>query len=355
MTESLNSRPPLPARVEEQRLIEIACGLPGNQIGAVSLGRGQAAEQIAKERPESRVVSWYIDRYQSELARQHAVPLRNLTIACEADWPAGECDLTLVSVSKNGEAELTRDLLQSAYHHLDIGGHLLAAVDNANDQWLHQQLKLYEKSVKVRRFNDASVYYIQKTVPLKKQKDFRCELSFKDRDLLIRLTTRPGVFSHRKLDNGTRQILDAVEVFPAAELVDIGCGSGAIALALAAREPSAIVHAFDSNSRAVWCARQGAILNRLENIQVGLNCDGKYGAENQFDIALANPPYFADFRISRLFIESAHRSLKPGGRLLLVTKEPRWHGEYLSDSFEEVEVFESRRYHIASATKPLED
>ncbi len=352
MHDTPTARDRLPARIEEQRLTEIASGLPGQRIGAVSLGRAQAAEQLAKDRSAAQVVCWYIDRYATNLATQHIDPLENLKIVCDADWPAGECDLTLVPVGKAGEAELTRDILQSAYHHLAVGGFLVTSVDNPHDRWLHEQLKNYEKSVKVRPFPDAIVYFIQKSAPLKKLKDFTCQLSFRDCESTIQLVTRPGVFSHRQLDNGTRQILDAVDVFPEAQLIDIGCGSGAIALGLAARDASATIHAFDSNARAVWCVQQGALLNGFKNVQVGLNCSGEYGLENQFDMALANPPYFADFRIAKLFVESARRSLRPGGRLVLVTKQPHWYEEHLPEFFNEVEVFESRRYYIASGTKP---
>ncbi|MDZ4849520.1 MAG: methyltransferase [Pirellulaceae bacterium] len=355
MIETSNTSVRLPARIEEQRLIEIAMSLPGQKIGAVSVGRGQAAEQLAIDRSDAEVVCWYLDGYQANLAKQHVDPLPNLTIACEADWPAGECDLTIIPISKGGEAELTRDVLQSAYHHLVIGGYLVASVDNPQDRWLHEQLKNYEKSVKVRSFEDAIVYFIQKTTELKKIKDFTCELSFRDCEATIRLITRPGVFSHRQLDNGTRQILDAIDVFPEAKLVDIGCGSGAIALGMAARDPSAKIVAFDSNARAVWCAKQGAVLNGFENVDVGLNCTGEYGMANQFDMALANPPYFADFRIARLFIDAAKRSLRPGGRLVVVTKQPKWYEENMPELFNDVEVFESRRYHIASGTKAMHE
>ena len=347
------TRDRLPARIEEQRLLEIASDLPGHRIGAVSTGRGQAAEQLAKDRLVAQVTCWYIDSYHANLANQHVEALDNLKVACAADWPAGECDLTLVPLGKGGEAELSRDVLQSAYDNLVVGGYLVASVDNPQDRWLHEQLKGYEKSVKVRPFPDAVVYFLQKSAPLKKVKDYACRLSFRDCDSTIQLITRPGVFSHRQLDSGTRQVLDAVDVFPDAQLVDIGCGSGAIALALAARDPSAKIFAYDSNARAVWCTREGAKLNAFDNIEVELNCTGEYGRENQFDMALANPPYFADFRIARLFIEAARRSLRPGGRLVLVTKQPRWYEEHLPEILNEVEVFESKRYFIASGTKAV--
>jgi 16S rRNA G1207 methylase RsmC len=341
----------LPPKVEEQRLLEIATGLPGTRIGCVSTGRGQAAETLAATRTEATVTAWYLDSYLTSLAIAHAVPQPNLRIACEADWPCGSIDLAAIALSSHGEAELTRDVLQSAYHALDVGGLMVVGVDNSRDRWLHDLLKTYEKSVKVRPFDDAMVYIIEKSAPLKKVKDFSCQLSFIDCDAKIEFVTRPGVFSHRELDSGARQLLDAVDVFPESKVLDIGCGAGSVALGLAARDPSATVHAIDSNSRAVDCTRRGVKLNGFENLHVELNHSGDYGLENSFDMALANPPYFADFRIAQHFIDLAHRSLRPGGRLVLVTKQPKWYEENLPIKFNDVEVFESKRYFIASGVK----
>ncbi len=98
---------------------------------------------------------------------------------------------------------------------------------------------------------------------LEEGQGFLCDLTFRDCDTTLHIVTRPGVFSHRQLDNGARQLLDAVDVFPEARLVDIGCGAGPVAIGLAARDPSAQVFAFDSNARAVWCTREGAKRNDL--------------------------------------------------------------------------------------------
>jgi 16S rRNA (guanine1207-N2)-methyltransferase len=228
---------------------------------------------------------------------------------------------------------------------------MVVSVDNSRDRWLHDLLKTYEKSVKVRPFDDAMVYIIKKSAALKKVKDFSCQLSFIDCDAKIEFVTRPGVFSHRELDSGARQLLDAVDVFPEAKILDIGCGAGSVALGLAARDPSARVHAIDSNARAVDCTRRGIKLNGFENLQAELNHSGDYGDESSFDMAMANPPYFADFRIAQHFIDLAHRSLRSGGRLVLVTKQPKWYEENLPINFNDVEVFESKRYFIASGIK----
>jgi 16S rRNA (guanine1207-N2)-methyltransferase len=195
------------------------------------------------------------------------------------------------------------------------------------------------------------VYVVKKTRPLKKRKDFSCELAFRDCDELIHLVTRPGVFSHRQLDNGARQLLDAVDVYPEARLIDIGCGSGSVALGVAKRDPSAWVHAVDANARAIWCVEQGCQRNGLNNITTELNATGDYREPGSYDMALANPPYFGNFVIAEKFLEAAHRSLRTGGRLVLVTKQPAWYEENMPRWFQDSEAFVSRRYHIVSGIK----
>ncbi len=367
----------LTPRIEEQRLWEIVRELdlvPFHQIAAnstnstlqvasISFGRSQAAEWFARLTPDSHVTCWYLDQFQAFRATEHmALPDEkmqpakemptNLEIACTADLPLKEYQLAFIPLVSSGEAELSRDFLQQMFHQLAMGGRLVVSVDNPEDRWLHDQMKGFEKSVKVRRFADAVVYMVDKKTPLKKLKDFSCELAFRDCDELIQLITRPGVFSHRQLDNGARQLLDAVDVYPGARLLDIGCGSGSVTLGIAKRDPSAKVHAVDSNARSLSCLTRSLKLNGINNVTTELNHSGEYGEPDQFDMALANPPYFGDFRIAEKFIAAAHRSLRPGGRLVLVTKQPNWYRENLERWLIECDVFDSRRYHIASGVKP---
>ena len=366
----------LAPRDEEQALLDVArdylesflgkedCNQrqsPHLRIAAVSTGRGQAAEAIAREFPSTSVLLWYIDLFHQQRSLQHCqidgsenasqLP-SNLSIRCLADLPEEKLDLAIVPLPHRGEQELTRDYLQQCYDRLEVGGTLIASVDNPKDKWLHDQLKLYEKSVRVREHKEARVYLVEKTKPLKKLKDFRCELAFRDCDELVQLITRPGVFSHRQLDNGARQLLDAVDVYPEARLIDIGCGSGSVSLGLAMRDSAATIHAVDSNARAIWCVEQGAAKNNLKNITTELNANGDYTQPGTFDMALTNPPYFGDFQIAEKLVLAALRSLRSGGRLVLVTKQPSWYQENLPRWFQDCEVFPSGRYHIASGIKP---
>ena len=277
----------------------------------------------------------------------------SLSFVCNADWPLEDenqqVDLACLDVLKGGEAELNRELLQAAYVNLVNGGALVASSDNPKDKWLFEQMQSFDKSVKVRHFDDGVVYYVIKKKPLKKVRNFECQIAFRDEDNLIQLLTRPGVFAHRQFDNGARQILDLVEVFPECNIIDIGCGSGPVSLALAKREPTANLFAIDSYSRAIDCLRRSAELNGLTNVTAELNHDGWLGdRRGKFDMAVANPPYYAEFRIAEHFIKTAVQALRTGGRLVLVTRLPKWYRENLGTWLDEVEVFESRRYHIAT-------
>jgi 16S rRNA G1207 methylase RsmC len=373
--EQANSLPrKLSPRVEERALFPLLqqwdwslvrkkCNLDASEkihIASVSSGRHQAAESIAKNLSDVEISCWHIDSFQASRTSEQfnlddtnaVIPSpKNLHVICSADLPAESNHVAILSLITTGEAELSRDYIQQLYHHLVIGGQLIVSVDNADDRWVHEQLKGYEKSVKVRPQEGATVYWIEKTTPLKKLKDFSCELAYRDCDDLIRLVTRPGVFSHRQLDNGARQLLDAVDVYPEARLIDIGCGSGSVALGLAKRDPKATIHAVDANARAIDCVHRGMVLNQITNITTEVNATGVYGEPESYDMALANPPYFGDFRIAEKFIAAAQRSLRTGGRIVLVHKQPKWYEENLQHWFVDCEVFPSKRYFIASGIK----
>lgn len=343
-------------RVSEARLFSVARTLPANDIMVISCGRAQIAGLLAAQNTSAKIDAWFLDRYHAQLAREANGDLRG-SIHCQADWPEekNEVDLVTISLHKRGESELSRDLLQTGYHYLKAGGILAAAIDNPKDKWLLGQMQAFDKSVKIRPFADATVYYLTKKKPLKKLKDFSCTLAFRDEGNLIQLVTRPGVFAHRQFDNGARQILDAVEVFPDCSIIEIGCGSGAMSLALAKRESTANLFAIDCQSRAVDCTLKGAQLNDLSNVTAEVNHDGELGQRaGTFDMALANPPYYADFKIARHFVETAQKALRPGGRLVAVTRKPGWYRENLAHWFEECEVHQSRRYHIATGVKPMQ-
>lgn len=75
-------------------------------------------------------------------------------------------------------------------------------------------------------------------------------------DRTVELDTDRGVFAHGHIDFGTDLLLRTILPPPPGDLVDVGCGYGAIAITLALRQPAARVWAVDVNRRALeLCAR----------------------------------------------------------------------------------------------------
>ena len=59
---------------------------------------------------------------------------------------------------------------------------------------------------------------------------------------------------------------------------------------------------------------------------------------------LANPPYYAHGSIIKLFLERAKALLRPGGTLLLVTKQVEITLEIMQTFFPEPDLYERRGY-----------
>jgi 16S rRNA G1207 methylase RsmC len=351
MLPELPSLPPL--RAAEARALAAAAKIRGERILCTTVGRAQAAATLAEQRPNAQVVCWFIDEHQQQLAvAAHGAGGANLELLCSADPPDAAIDLAMIPLSMRGEAEFTRELLQTACQRLEIGGTLVVAVDNPEDQWVREQVAELFSKVSVQSHEDATVYVARKSAELRKVRDFSCEFTFRDGDRLIRAVSRPGVFAHRRVDPGARQLMAAAEVTAGMKVLDVGCGVGTVALALASRNPAIQVHAVDSNARAVACTLAGAELNGMTNVTAELNATGEYSDAGTFDLAVANPPYYADFRIAELFLTAAHRSLRPGGRVLVVAMQAAWYEEFMPRDWDDVSPRPSKRYQVISATRP---
>jgi 16S rRNA (guanine1207-N2)-methyltransferase len=181
---------------------------------------------------------------------------------------------------------------------------------------------------------------------------FACEFAFRDRGRLIRAFSRPGVFSHRSVDAGARQLLNEMQIDSGTHVLDIGCGSGVVALAAACRADGVSVHAVDSNCRAVQCAQHAAELNGLTCLTTELNADGGFVGAGSYDLALANPPYYSSFRIARHFLFAGRDALRPDGKILVVTKSPEWYQQNMPEWYEDVKVIERKRYHLVQGRRP---
>lgn len=112
----------------------------------------------------------------------------------------------------------------------------------------------------------------------------------------LRLEVGPGVLVPR---SETEILVDEcvarLQGSTRSRIVDVGTGSGNIALALATRFPDAIVEGVDICSRALEVARRNARVLGLAQ-RVGLRCGdllAEAGVES-YDLVVSNPPYVAE-------------------------------------------------------------
>ena len=105
----------------------------------------------------------------------------------------------------------------------------------------------------------------------------------------VTVITAGGVFSPEHIDQGTQVLLTHIaSAKPSGIFLDIGCGWGPIALALATQSPKATVYAVDVNDRCLELTRLNAKRLGLENIIV---CKPEeVPADVLFDEIWSNPP-----------------------------------------------------------------
>jgi release factor glutamine methyltransferase len=154
---------------------------------------------------------------------------------------------------------------------------------------------------------------------------------------------RPGVLIPRPETELLIELaLDFIPVDGPADILDLGTGTGIIAVTLAAERPRVRVIATDLSPDALAVARENAARHGGMNIRFGLGHWFDAVPENgRFDLIVSNPPYIADqdphlrqgdvrFEPELALIsgpegldalaaiaEAARHRLKPGGRLLL--------------------------------------
>src|SRR5208283_4853467 len=75
--------------------------------------------------------------------------------------------------------------------------------------------------------------------------------------------TASSVFSKRRVDPGTRLLIESMVLPKTGCVLDIGCGYGAVGIVAAALNPKLSVVMSDVNTRAVRLAKRNVELNRI--------------------------------------------------------------------------------------------
>ncbi len=109
------------------------------------------------------------------------------------------------------------------------------------------------------------------------------------KDVRIKFKTRPGVFSKKGLDAGSRLLLENINIPDRSLVADLGCGSGVIGLIASKINRKAHVHLFDVNLRFIELAKENAELNRLKNVEIFLSDQFSAVPDRTYNMILSNP------------------------------------------------------------------
>jgi len=158
------------------------------------------------------------------------------------------------------------------------------------------------------------------------------------------LIVSPAVLIPRpETEHVIETVLDLARAKQAPRIIDVGTGSGCIALALAAELPSARVEAADISPAALEVARANAHRLQLDHRIIFQQRDLLAGAPAAaYDFVVSNPPYVPEsepekaqrevrefepkvavfagesgLEVYRRLIPQAHEALKPGGWLVV--------------------------------------
>lgn len=264
-------------------------------------------------------------------------------------------DVIFLQLSKGGATkELVLDFIQQVHQALRTGGRCFFSLEG-NDPWIQKQVKevFGGFSVHSQTKTGCCIVTTKKKKKLKRVRNFQAECTmtiFGKKP--VRLLTIPGVFSHREIDQGALALAEIAvsESQKDDAVLDMGCGCGAIGISIAVNQDVSRVCFADSNSRAVYITEKNCQLNGLERYEVIMSDTG-IKEEGGFTLFAGNPPYFSHYKISELFINSAYRALKPGGRAYIVAKTATWHQKFMKQVFGNAEVIRRRGYEIIKSIR----
>ncbi|MCB1182466.1 methyltransferase [bacterium] len=185
------------------------------------------------------------------------------------------------------------------------------------------------------------------------------DVAFDLPDTDLSLVSGPNVFSRERPDAGSRLLLAHLpQRDDACRAVDLGCGNGMLAVALALRCPAARITGVDISHQAVASARQNAVQVpdgptrlefRVDDAAAGL-------ADESCDLVVCNPPFHqghatGDLQAWEMF-KAARRILRPGGELLVVGNRHLGYHVKLRRLFDAVDLLGSdRRFVVLRAVR----
>ena len=278
---------------------------------------------------------------------------------------AGKFDAVLIDLPKG--RKLAQRWLVEAYTALKSGGELYLAGPNnrgiqsvakdAADIFGDSSVLGYKKGNRVIRFrkSESAIHAPDWSQSPGISPGTWLEIEVEIPGSTLKLRSLPGVFSAEKLDGGTRLLLSALNIPPAACVLDLGCGYGILGL-YAALSGADQVDLVDSNLLAVAAARENLAVLGIQKARAIPSDVLSAVPDGHYTCAITNPPFHTgqsvDYQMAMAFIDQTWKVLEPGGQFWIVANRFIRYDRFLNRIFGSVEtVHENERYHVLRAVK----
>ena len=280
-------------------------------------------------------------------------------VVCAPHIPPGPfSEVYLKTGPRLAPAELLLSQLQEIYGALAEDGVLKVTFEGTEPDALAALKKVFRRVKKTKGDKHTVWMEARRDGEPKRVRDFSCEwpASVPGGEPLL-FTSYPGCFCHRRVDDGGLALAETAcareaDGKGALRVLDMGCGCGLVGLlfadALRRAGRGCSLTMIDSHARAVEAARFNAekfgidaeILLAAKGLPRDRNHLGRY------DVFVGNPPYYSDYRIAELFLETAWAALRPGGRCYSVVKTATGLLPLQEKYFRRAEVVPRRNYAV---------
>ncbi len=184
----------------------------------------------------------------------------------------------------------------------------------------------------------------------------RKDLSF-EADLAgqhLKFNTTWGLFSPKGIDEGTKLLLEHLEVHSDDIALDLGCGYGPIGLTIARKAPQGFCTMVDKDFIAIEYAQKNARLNNISNVDIYLSDGCNHLKQESFTLVVTNLPAKTSKEHYYLFFYDAYLRMKPGARIYVVVISGL--RKFIAKAFSEIfgnhkKVKQGKTYTVAMATR----
>jgi 16S rRNA G1207 methylase RsmC len=321
----------------------------------IALGPIWPVTQLVAALSGQEVVCFQFDIHQAERLRekltQENLTAEVVTAADLWDLPA-RFQTAIYPAPAHSDYELKLDIVEQGFHVLVPGGKFITLSEYERDATLNKiHKKVFGKCSEAPRNEYGSAFWSTREVEGQAQRRHRMTFHAKIGDRpSMNFESWPGTFSYGRMDDGSRAMLEVAEIRTSDKVLDMGCGGGAVGC-LASQQvgPTGRITFVDSNTRAMKLTELNATANGLSNYKLMTSSTMMDLPPGEFDVVLANPPYFANSEVGRLFIHTAREVLRPNGRFYFVTKMPVETIPEIVETFGDVESVENRGYTVVMA------